>query len=159
MKLYMKQKVFSWKDRFTVLGEDGDAAYTVEGKVFSLGKQLTVFNAREEEAAFIRQKVFSFLPRFSVEMGGEERALIEKKFTFLKPKYFVKGPDWEVQGDLWAHNYTVEKNGAAFISIHKKWMTWGDTYEIEIADGINEVFALAVVLAIDAVTAAQEAAQ
>ena len=35
-------------------------------------------------------------------------------------------------------------------------MTWGDTYELDIADAENEVMALAVVLAIDCVLDAQQ---
>ena len=38
MKLYMKQKVFSLKDRFTIKNEAGEDVYTVEGKFISLGK-------------------------------------------------------------------------------------------------------------------------
>jgi hypothetical protein len=34
-------------------------------------------------------------------------------------------------------------------------MTWGDSYELDIADGVNEITALAVVLAIDAVIESQ----
>ena len=35
--------------------------------------------------------------------------------------------------------------------IKQKVFSWGDTYEIDIADGIDEVMALCVVLIIDAV--------
>ena len=34
MRLYMKQKVFSMKDRFTIKNEAGEDVYTVEGKPF-----------------------------------------------------------------------------------------------------------------------------
>ncbi len=37
-------------------------------------------------------------------------------------------------------------------------MSWGDSYEIDVKDPLDEVNALAVVLAIDAVLAAQAAA-
>ena len=35
------------------------------------------------------------------------------------------------------------------------WFAWGDTYEIDIADGVDEVMALSVVLIIDAVIDSQ----
>ena len=35
MKLYIKQKVFSWVDRFTVFDETGADKYHVEGEFFS----------------------------------------------------------------------------------------------------------------------------
>ena len=38
------------------------------------------------------------------------------------------------------------------MTIRKEWMTWGDTYELDIANPKDEIVALAVVLTIDAVT-------
>lgn len=37
MTLYMKQKIFSWSDRFTVKDELGNDRYYVEGELFSWG--------------------------------------------------------------------------------------------------------------------------
>ena len=158
MKLYIKQKVFSWKDRFTVKDAYGADRYTVEGKVFSIGKKLFVYNAAGDEVAYIREKVPTLLPKFMVEIGGTEVAEIVKKFSFLKPKYEVHGPDWTVQGDFFAHDYTIMQGELPVVTIHKQWMSWGDSYEIDIADPSKELTALGVVLAIDAVLAAQSAA-
>ncbi|MBQ8945126.1 MAG: LURP-one-related family protein [Clostridia bacterium] len=158
MKLYMKQKVFSWKDKSTIKDENGIDKYFVEGEIFTLGKKLHITNAEGNEVAFVRQKVLSFMPRFFVEVNGEEVAEIVKKMTFLKPKYIVNGLGWEVKGEFMAHDYVVEKDGTPVVTIHKKWMTWGDTFELDVADGADEVCALAVVLAIDAVMDAQSAA-
>ena len=40
MKLYIKQKVFSWGDKFTVKDVNGEDRYFVEGEIFSWGKKL-----------------------------------------------------------------------------------------------------------------------
>ena len=37
MKLYIKQKVFSWGDKFTVKDEFGNDKYIVEGEIFTWG--------------------------------------------------------------------------------------------------------------------------
>ena len=158
MKLYMKQKVFSWKDKSTIKDENGVDKYFVEGEIFTLGKKLHITNAEGNEVAFVRQKVLSFMPRFFVEVNGEEVAEIVKKMTFLKPKYIVNGLGWEVQGEVFAHDYVIVKDGSPIVTIHKKWMSWGDMFELDVANGADEVCALAVVLAIDAVMDAQSAA-
>ena len=44
MKLYIKQKVFSIKDKFTIKDEEGNDKYFVEGKILSLGKKFHVYN-------------------------------------------------------------------------------------------------------------------
>ena len=156
MQLYMKQKVFSWKDKFSIQNAFGEDKYYVEGKVISIGKKLRIFDKNGGELAFVNQKVVSLMPKFSVEMDGQEVAVIKKKFSFLKPKYFIEGPDWEVTGNFSGHDYAITENGNAIVTIHKKWMAWGDTFELDIADESREVLAVAVVLAIDAVMDAQQ---
>ena len=158
MKLYIKQKVFSWRDKFTVKDEAGNDRYFVEGELFSWGKKLHVTDIGGNEVAFIQQKVFSFLPRYFVYVGDEEVAEIVKEFSILRPKYSIEGLGWDINGDFWSHNYMITKNGNPIVTISKEWMTWGDSYELDIADPDDETVALAVVLTIDCVMAAQAAA-
>ena len=154
MKLFIKQKVFSWRDRFTVKDEYGCDRYFVEGELFTFGKKLHIYDADGREAAFISQKVFSFLPRYFVYSGERQVAEIVKEFTLFFSRYRVDGLGWEVEGSFWEHDFEITENGRPVVSIHKQWMTWGECYELDIADGADEIIALAVVLAIDCVQAA-----
>lgn len=152
MKLYIKQKVFSFKDKFTVKDEYGQDKYMVEGEIFSLGKKLHIYDMAGNEVAFIQQKVLSFLPRYFVFIGDKQIAEIVRKFTLITPKYEVLGLNWQVAGDFMAHDYEVTDNGRPVVLIHKEWMTWGDCYELDIAPYADEIAALATVLAIDCAT-------
>ena len=100
MKLYIKQKVFSWMDRFTVFDETGADKYHVEGEFFSWGKKLYVTDLTGHETAFIQQKVFSMMPRFFVYIDGVERAEIVKRLTFFYEKYEIEGLDWTISGRM-----------------------------------------------------------
>lgn len=112
MKLYIKQKVFSWVDRFTVFDETGADKFYVEGEFFSWGKKLHVTDRTGRETAFIQQKVFSMMPRFFVYIDGVERAEIVKRLTFFCEKYEIEGLDWTIEGDFWRMN-TVSRRMAA----------------------------------------------
>ena len=158
MRLYIKQKVFSWADKFFVKDADGCDKYTVQGEVFSWGKKLHVYDMMGAEVAFIKQEVWSWMPRFYVFCQGQQVAEIKKEFTFFYPKYTIGGLGWEINGSFMAHDYEITKNGSAIVSIRKEWMTWGDSYELNIANPADELVALAVVLTIDCVMAAQAAA-
>jgi len=155
MKLYMKQKIFSWNDKFSVYDANGEEHYFVEGELFSWGKKLHVYDRVRREAAFVRQELFTFLPKFIVSIGGQDIAEIVKEFTFFKPKYRIDGLGWEIDGDFWDHEYEIKKNGRTIVSLSKEWFTWGDCYELDIENPEDEIVALAVVLAIDCVQAAQ----
>ncbi|MBE5939962.1 MAG: hypothetical protein E7266_06140 [Lachnospiraceae bacterium] len=151
MRLYMKQKVFSWGDKFTVKDENEEDKYYVQGEVFSWGKKLHVYDVSGNEVAFIQQKLFTFLPKYHVFIDGNLVAEIVKEFTFLKPKYVVNILGWQVDGKFWEHDYEITENGRPIVNISKEWFTWGDSYVIDIDSSENEVTALAVVLAIDCV--------
>ena len=152
MKLYIKEKVFSWGDKFTVKDQFGEDRYIVEGEVFSWGKKLHVYDMAGNEVAFIKQEVWSFLPRYYVFCGDEQVAEIKKEFSFIFPRYSIEGLGWEIEGRFMAHEYVITQNGRSIVSISKEWMTWGDSYELDIANPADEIVARAVVLTIDCVT-------
>ena len=154
MKLYIKEKVFSWGDKFTVKDECGNDRYVVEGEILTFGKKLHVYDMAGNEVAFIKQEVWSFLPRYYVFCGDRQVAEIRKEFTFLFPKYTIEGLGWEINGKFMAHDYEITKSGYPIVTITKEWMTWGDSYELDIANPADEIVALAVVLTVDCVTEA-----
>ena len=155
MKLYIKEKVFSWGDKFFVKDAMGEDKYVVQGEVFSLGKKLHVYDMLGREAAYIRQELMTFLPRFTVFAEGEEIAQVKKEFSFLVPRYTIEGLGWEIEGSFWEHEYQITQNGQPIVTISKEWMTWGDSYELDIRNPADEIIALAVVLTIDCVREAQ----
>ena len=154
MKLYIKQKVFSWGDKFTVKDEYGYDKYIVEGEIFTWGRKLHVYDMVGSEVAFIKQEVWSFLPRYYVFCGNQQVAEIVKEFTFFFPKYTVEGLGWNIEGSFMAHDYVINRGSQTIVSISKEWMTWGDSYELDIRNPEDEIVALAVVLTIDCVMAA-----
>lgn len=149
MKLYIKQKVFSFKDKFNVFDFNGNVKYRAEGELISFGKKLHVYDHNDREVIFIRQKLITFLPKYEVSVLGNEPVEIVKNFTFLKHEYSIPAWNIKVHGDFFAHEYSVEQNGMVIAHMSKEWLTWGDTYGINIADGCNELLVLAVILVID----------
>ena len=156
MRYYIKQKVFSWRDRFKVNDESGRDAYYVEGELFSLGKKLSITNYEGQEVLHIEQNVWNFLPNYTLYMYGEEVATVRKEFSFFKPRYSILGPNWEVEGNIWAHNYDIYEGNDLIASINKEWFTWGDSYELNIIDESHSLMALGVIIIIDCVLAAQQ---
>ena len=156
MKLYIKQKVFSWGDKFRIYDENQNDRYYVEGEVFSFGKKLHLYNHSGAEEAFIHQKVLSFLPKYYISRNNIDVAQVIKEFTIFRQEYTVEGLGWTVNGNFLAHDYEITSDGRTIASISKRWFSWGDTYEIDISDDADEVMAICVVLIIDAVIAQSE---
>lgn len=155
MKLFMKQKVFSWTDRFAIWDEREQNRYYVEGEFLSWGKKLHIFDLNQREVAFVRQKVWAFMPRFFIEIDGREVFQIVKRFTFFKQKYELEGLNWHVEGDFWAHDYAVFDGSRLVMRLSKHWFTWGDSYELDVINPEEELLCLCIVLAIDAAIEAE----
>lgn len=158
MNFYLKQKFFSFNDRFTIYDENGDDRYYVEGEMFSWGKKLHFLDLNGDELAFISQKVFSFLSKYYISMGGRDVAEVVKEFTFFYPSYGVSlsdGSYWNIEGDFFDHEYTIGDSSRMIATISKEWFTWGDAYCVSVADGVDPALALSIVLIIDACIDAQ----
>ena len=156
MNLYLKQKVFSWNDKFTVYDELGRDRYYVESELFSWSKKLHIYDLAGNEVAFIQQKLFSFLPRYYVYVGGEEIAEIVKSFNIFRQEYTINRLGWSVHGNYFAHEYEITTwEGYPLVGVSKAWFSWGDAYELRIDPDVDEVTALSVVLVIDACIEAQ----
>ena len=151
MKLYIRQKVFSFGAKFNITDEYGEERYRVEGEVFTFAPKLHIFDVTGNEVALVQRKLLSLMPRFYVYVDGEQIAEIIKEITFLKQKYDIIGKGWTVDGDFTAHDYSIKSNGDEIARIHKVWMSWGDSFELDIRDTDDEVVLIAVILAIDAV--------
>ncbi|MDE1548619.1 LURP-one-related/scramblase family protein [Jeotgalibaca caeni] len=158
MKYYIKQKVFSWRDQFTVKDEAGNDVYFIEGELLSWGKKLYVRDRSGNEVLYIQQNIWNWMPNYTLFMHGQEVATVKKELTFLRPRYSILGPDWEVSGNVWEHDYEILEDGDLVASINKEWFTWGDSYQLDIADDSNTLLALGVIITIDCVIAAQQAA-
>jgi len=152
MKLYIKQKVFSWRERFAVKDEAQRDRWFAQGEIFTLGRKLHVYDANGTEFAFIRQKLLSLLPRYYIEIGGREYEFV-RELTLLRPKYTIRNLDWTINGNFWEHNYTVTDSRSDVMRVSKAWLSWGDFYELDIFNDNNELLCLCVVLAIDCITA------
>ena len=152
MKLYIKQKVFSWRDKFAVKDEAQDDRWFAQGEIFTFGRKLHVYDARGVEVAFIRQKIWSFLSRYYIEIGGREYEFV-REFMILRPKYTIRNLDWVIDGNFWEHDYVVTDGNGDIMRMAKAWLSWGDFYELDIRHEHNELLCLCVALAIDCITA------
>ena len=152
MKLYIKQAVFSWRDRFAIKDEAEYDRWFAQGELFTLGRKLHVYDANGTEVAFIRQKILTLLPRYFIEINGIEYEFV-KELTLLRPKYTIRNLDWSVEGNFVAHDYEVKTGQGIAMRISKAWFTWGDSYQLDITNPQDELFCLCVALAIDCINA------
>ena len=82
MRLWFKQRFFSWFDSYDIYNEDGSVAYTVEGKL-AWGHCLHILDAAGNHIGTVKERVFSLLPRFEMYIGERYVGSIQKQFAFF----------------------------------------------------------------------------
>jgi uncharacterized protein YxjI len=158
MRYQMKQKVWSWGDRFAIKNEHGQDVAFIDGKVFSIGDQLTFTDAAGNELAAIRQKVMSWGPTYEIYRGGELAAVVKQKLWAMKPTFTVDVPgpdDLTARGNWTAMEYSFERGGVEVARVSKAWFAWADTYGVEVVDTEDAVLILAATVVIDLVSSAE----
>ena len=151
MKLYFKQRFFSWFDSYDIYDYDtGDVVYTVEGQL-AWGHCLHILDAGGRHIATVKQRVLTFLPKFDLYLGDACIGTICKEFTIVRPLFTLNFNGWQVQGSFWEWDYTITDHGGREVAvITKELFRWTDTYVIDVADPADALQALMVVLSIDA---------
>lgn len=156
--LYIKQKVFSLGERFTVKDDQERDKYLIRGSFLSIPKTFEIEDMSGNQVAMITKKVFSFLPKFFVEAEGKEVMTIAKEFSFFKARYRIDSSDIQVRGDWWDKHFEVFKQGEKIAHVNERWFTWGDTYDVHVLDEAEEHLVIAIVVAIDFVKSSDRAA-
>ena len=153
MKFYIKQKVFSFKDKFNITDEQQNLKYQVKGKFMSLHNKLDLLDENGEVLFSSKKKLLRLLPKYFIfDRGEQEVATIVRKFS-LRPKFdlSILRKEQTVDGSLFAHSFNILDNDGVVASISKKIISWGDTYEIEIFEEENIELYLFVVIILDQV--------
>jgi len=150
MKLLFKQRLFSWFDSYDIYDENGNTVYVVKGEL-SWGHLLRIYDARGNEVGSVKEKIFTFLPKFEMYLGERYVGCISKEFTFFRPKFNIDFNGWQVDGDWFEWDYDiVDYHNRSVARVSKEIWKWTDTYVIDVHNSSDAIYALMLVLAIDA---------
>ena len=150
MKLLFKQRFFSWFDSYDIYDEAGNTVFTVRGEL-AWGHLLRIYDANDNEVGCIKEKIFTWLPKFEMYLGDNYIGSINKEFSFFRPKFNIDYNGWQVEGDWFEWEYTIQNgSGRDVAAVSKEIWNWTDTYVIDVYDPKDAIYALMLVLAIDA---------
>ncbi|AOO63463.1 MULTISPECIES: LURP-one-related/scramblase family protein [Bacillus amyloliquefaciens group] len=146
---YIKEGMFTFKNRFQVFLESGKEVYNVEGKLFSFGDELKLTDLDGRTLASVNQKLMSLVPRYEISVSGKPVCQVIKKVTFFKPKFEISGLGWDLTGDVWGRNFQVTDGKSNRMTVTKSWMSWGDSYHLQIEKEEDIALCLAIAIVID----------
>jgi uncharacterized protein YxjI len=154
IRYQMRQKLVAFGDDFYIENEQGQRVFKVDGKVLRVRDTLKFRDMQGNKLAQIQERMLRVKDTMEIEgPNGETVAIVKKALiTPLRDRWTVKigsGPDLDVQGNLFDHEYRIEEGRNKVAEVSKRWFRLRDTYGVEIAPDQNEVVILAVTVAID----------
>ena len=150
MKLLFKERFFSLFDSYDIYDEAGNTVYTVKGEL-AWGHLLRIYDGRGMEVGHIKEKVLTWLPRFEMYVGECCVGSICKEFTFFRPRFNIDCRGWTVEGDWLGWDYEIRGSAGELVAtVNKELFNWTDTYIIDVRNPGDALYALMLVLAIDA---------
>ena len=150
MKLYFKQRFFSWFDSYDIYDEAGNTVFTVEGQL-AWAKTLHISDKNGTHIATLKREIFTFLPEFCIYKGDTLAGRISKELSLFSPKYNIDFNGWHIDGDFFEWDYTIMgSNGEQIAVVSKELLNFTDTYVINTVHDADALDALMFTLAIDA---------
>lgn len=151
MRYVIRQKVFSLGDSFAIKNEMGDDLFIVQSQLLSFGKKLRIYDLAGNELCYIEQQLFRFMPEYNIYLAGQLVANVKKKFAFFRNDFEISSDQghYDVEGDFFAHEFSLIKDGRIAARISKAFFSFTDTYGVDIDDNYDQVTTLALAIVID----------
>lgn len=153
----MREKLVSFGDDYWIENSDGERVYRVDGKALRLRSTLDLEDVHGTVLCRIQTRVLHLRDTMAVEHpDGRPIATVHKALVSpLRERWKVDvdaGEDLSVQGNIVDHEYVVEREGRKVAEVSKRWFRVRDTYGIQVAPDLDTTLALAVAVALDAMT-------
>lgn len=148
---YIKQKIFSLRDHYYVENQKGEPIFEVTGKFFAIADQLTLRDLNQQNLFTVKQKLMTLWGAYDVYKDDILCATIKRRPSLFKPKLDVESEygNFQLRGDVFNYDFTITKDGQEVGHIEKKWFKLSDHYQLKVADGQDDAFFVALVIAID----------
>jgi len=153
VRYQMREKVFSIGDDAWIEDSNGNRAFKVDGKALRVRSTFVLEDASGNEVASIQERMLRIKDTMEIERGGRRLATVKKALISpLRDRFDVSiedGEDWDVQGNITAHEYEISSGRTKVAEVSKKWFRVRDTYGIEVEPGQDGGLVLAVAAALD----------
>jgi uncharacterized protein YxjI len=149
---YVKQKVFSLLDQYKIYDRNQNALFQCKKRAFSFSGKLDFVDAKTDQTIYLmKRRLFTFLPVFEIYSDDVLVATIYKRFSLFKGKVDIVSTlgNFSVEGNYTNHQFNIHRNNMIVASITKKWLSWGDSYEISVEEDENQELMVALVIMID----------
>jgi len=149
----VRERMFRLGEDSDITDEAGQLVLHVDGKVLSLHNRLILQDPAGREAGQVHRKLAALRPTYEITIDGKDVAQVRQHlFTVFGERFAIDvhgAGEMQINGDLFSHEFTIERDGQLVATISKRWLSMTDSYAVDVAPGEDDVLILASVLALD----------
>jgi uncharacterized protein YxjI len=149
----IRERMFRLGEDSDITDESGQLVLHVDGKVLSLHNRLVLRDPAGREAGQVHRKLAALRPTYEITLGGKDAAEVRRHLLAPFGERFTidvhGGGGMEIDGDLFSHEFTIDRDGHTVAAISKRWLSMTATYGVEVAPGEDDLLILASILALD----------
>lgn len=149
----IRERMFRLGEDSDITDEAGQPVLHVDGKVLSLHNRLILRDPAGREVGQVHRKLAALRPTYEITIDGKDVAEVRKHlFTPFGERFTIDVPgpdDMQISGDLFSHEFTINRDGQVVATVSKRWLTLTASYAVEVAPGEDDLLILASVLALD----------
>lgn len=155
MKLNLRAKPAKIRSKIEITDEEGNAMYYIQNKAFSFHDTAYLLDADGEGIATITRSALSFYNTHLIVLsGGTTIELRPKRLGMVKSGLDIADLGWRFAGDFAQQSYQLtDDRGQMLARVHKKRVPHHNGYEVEVLDEERMDLIVAVLAALDKMTA------
>ena len=144
---YLISRKWALTSRFAITDDMGTPRFEVQGR-FGLTRKLSVYDTTGTEVAVISHQ--GLTRRYQILAGGQQSAVCLRGFFGRRFEIASPAGLLEARGNFSGRQYSITRGGMPVAAVTQL-RTFREQFAVEVSDGEDAVFMLAVVLAIETI--------
>lgn len=159
----MKKKIFSIREHYDLEDKAGIKVGEADGNLLQLPAKFVVKDNHGFEVMNLKGKVLSLRNQFTFyDNSGVEIGIIKKKILkLIGDEFWIEKNGTEfmrIYGNFTEHDYRMDVNGVPIVSVHKKWISIRDQFEVSIAGEVDHRLVIGAIIVIEHIEVTERAA-
>ncbi len=163
MRYHIKEREWSFPEDFIVRDDGGSAVFEIRGAFVNIDDDLVLIDrstSQELARAHIRQHVPTLTLRYEIYRNDQLWAHLHDRFRLFHEDFKIEtsaGSVMRIKGDTLRWDFSIiDETGHPLAHIGRQYSIFPDCYAIEIAENVDEVAMVALVIVMDMVRERKE---
>lgn len=147
---YIKEKLFSFRDEYTIKTDEQTVVYYATEKILTVGKTLLLNDAQHRPQAKIKQNFSPIVPKFTANLSSGLDISVGKVLK-LGGGYQISGISWNILSCYPSSEYKIQSAAQKDIArIQKIKLPLEDAYALTVYDPYDTLPCICITIALDA---------